>query len=342
MSIEEKSRRLTELNRERKKFFAAQRVEAIRNKPPTKTQRRNQMIQYLKNMEGYSHAQLKDKSFNEVQKLFIFEKHMKWINSFVPIEEDLPSEKVQKEVSSEKKVEGNIKKKSIGRKRAKDKQEQESSKRQRLEDDKEEEVLKKCFELAKEEEIAINAIPLTTNVPVVGFQIHIRVKAKHRDNRPEEDFERVLWGDLRVMFKPNVENEVWRSLQGYKIPEKNIKCREDCWDLKSLSLNLLLLRVNVRAAFKKSIQLVKDFSAASSKVKTASTQLRLLVYISTASTKVTTTQYCWIKTSPSNAIGQAHTSEDHGLSKKAQGNGYFALILLSEEAQRCHNHGLLR
>ncbi|GJR23152.1 hypothetical protein Tco_0971679 [Tanacetum coccineum] len=37
MSIEEKSRRLAELIRERKKFFAAQRAEAIRNKPPTKT-----------------------------------------------------------------------------------------------------------------------------------------------------------------------------------------------------------------------------------------------------------------------------------------------------------------
>ncbi|GKD07975.1 hypothetical protein Tco_1187660 [Tanacetum coccineum] len=90
------------------------------------------MIQYLKNMAGYSHAQLKDKSFDEVQKLF--EKHMKWINSFVPMEEDLPSEKVQKEVSSEKKAEGISRKKSIGRKRAKDKQEQESSKRQRVED----------------------------------------------------------------------------------------------------------------------------------------------------------------------------------------------------------------
>ncbi|GJV26613.1 hypothetical protein Tco_1379308 [Tanacetum coccineum] len=254
MSIEEKSRRLGEFIRERKKFFSAQRAEAIRNKPPTKTQRRNQMIQYLKNMAGYSHAQLKDKSFDEVQKLF--EKHMKWINSFVPMEEDLPSEKVQKEESSEKKAEGSSRKKSIGRKRAKDKQEQESSKRQRVEDDKEEEELKKCFELAKEEEIAINAIPLATKVPVVGFQIHTRgkpgyyeifradgssklyhvfsqllsefdredlvnlwklVKAKHGDNRPEEDFERVLWGDLRVMFEPDVESEVWRSLQGYKV-----------------------------------------------------------------------------------------------------------------------------
>ncbi|GJY91415.1 hypothetical protein Tco_0506611 [Tanacetum coccineum] len=228
MSIEEKSKRLIELIREKKKFFAAQREEAIRNKPPTKTQRRNQMIQYLKNMAGYSHAQLKDKSFDEVQKLF--EKHMKWINSFVPMEEDIPSEK--------------------------DKQEQESSKRQRVEDDKEEEELKKCFELAKEEEIAINAIPLATKVSVVGFQIHTRgnpgyyeifradgssklyhmfsqqlsdfdreelvnlwklVKAKHGDNRPKEDFERVLWGDLRVMFEPDVESEVWRSLQGYKV-----------------------------------------------------------------------------------------------------------------------------
>ncbi|GJZ89046.1 putative ribonuclease H-like domain-containing protein [Tanacetum coccineum] len=135
---------------------------------------------------------------------------MNWINSFVPMEEDLPSEKVQKEESSEKKAEGNSRKKSIGRKRAKDKQEQESSKRQKVEDDKEEEELKKCFELAKEEEIAINAIPLATKVPVV-------VKAKHGDNRPEEDFERVLWGDLRVMFEPDVESELWRSLQGYKV-----------------------------------------------------------------------------------------------------------------------------
>ncbi|GJR13500.1 hypothetical protein Tco_0796152 [Tanacetum coccineum] len=72
------------------------------------------MIQYLTNMAGYSHAQLKDKGFDEVQKLF--EKHMKWINSFVPMEEDLPLEKVQKEVSSENKAEGSSERSSIARK----------------------------------------------------------------------------------------------------------------------------------------------------------------------------------------------------------------------------------
>ncbi|GJV40831.1 hypothetical protein Tco_1419271, partial [Tanacetum coccineum] len=182
------------------------------------------MIQYLKNMAGYSHAQLKDKSFDEVQKLF--EKHMKWINSFVPMEEDLPSEKVQMEESSEKKTEGNSRKKSISWKRAKDKQEQQSSKRQRVEDDKEEEELKKCFKLSKEEEIAINAIPLATKVLVV-------VKAKHGDNRPEEDFERVLWGNLRVMFEPDVESKVWRSLQGYKEEEKEEEKANDDEDVSS-------------------------------------------------------------------------------------------------------------
>ncbi|GJS52123.1 hypothetical protein Tco_0625485 [Tanacetum coccineum] len=212
------------------------------------------MIQYLKNMAGYSHAQLKDKSFDEVQKLF--EKHMKWINSFVPMEEDLPLEKVQKEESSEKKAKGGSRKKLIGRKRAKDKQEQESSKRQRVEDDKEEKELKKCFELAKEEDIAINLIPLATKVPVVGFQIHTRFKAKHGDNMPEEDFKRVLWGDLRVMFEHDVESEVWRSLQGYKrypltpitfTNMLNKKLQADQWnEMVYQLLKLIIQKMNIK------------------------------------------------------------------------------------------------
>ncbi|GJX02366.1 hypothetical protein Tco_0186279 [Tanacetum coccineum] len=43
------------------------------------------------------------------------------------------------------------------------------------------------------------------------------VKAKHGNSRPEEGYERVLWGDLKVMFEPDVESEVWRNLQGHKV-----------------------------------------------------------------------------------------------------------------------------
>ncbi|GJV56230.1 hypothetical protein Tco_1457235 [Tanacetum coccineum] len=42
------------------------------------------------------------------------------------------------------------------------------------------------------------------------------VKEKHENTRPEEGYERVLWGDLKTMFKHHIEDEVWRSLQGKK------------------------------------------------------------------------------------------------------------------------------
>ncbi|GJV19152.1 hypothetical protein Tco_1481042 [Tanacetum coccineum] len=43
------------------------------------------------------------------------------------------------------------------------------------------------------------------------------VKAKHGNTRPEEAYERMLWGDLKVMFEPDVENEISRNLQGYNV-----------------------------------------------------------------------------------------------------------------------------
>ncbi|GJY62552.1 hypothetical protein Tco_0463209 [Tanacetum coccineum] len=43
------------------------------------------------------------------------------------------------------------------------------------------------------------------------------VKAKHDNTMPEEDYERVLWGDLKVMFEHDIKSEVWRNLKGYKV-----------------------------------------------------------------------------------------------------------------------------
>ncbi|GJW17534.1 hypothetical protein Tco_0024970 [Tanacetum coccineum] len=137
----------------------------------------------------------------------------------IEAEKQAKLERIQIErAAQEEKAKGSSRKKSIGRKRAKDKQEQESSKRQRVEDDKEEEELKKCFELAKEEEITINVIPLATKVPVVGFQIHTRGKPGYYEifradgssklyHARGRDFEGVM-GDLRVMLKPDVESKL--------------------------------------------------------------------------------------------------------------------------------------
>nr|GEV55494.1 hypothetical protein [Tanacetum cinerariifolium] len=54
MSIEERSRLLTEFIDQRKKMLAAKRAEEKRNKPPTQAQQRTCMSNYIKNIEGYT------------------------------------------------------------------------------------------------------------------------------------------------------------------------------------------------------------------------------------------------------------------------------------------------
>ncbi|GJZ01868.1 hypothetical protein Tco_0519829 [Tanacetum coccineum] len=117
--------------------------------------------------------------------------------------------------------------------------------------------MKKLMEKVPDDEVEINAIPLVTKSSIIidwkiikegkigHFQIiradgssrryssMIRmlqnieredletlwklVKAKHRNTRLEEAYERVLWGDLKVMFELDVESEVWKNLQGYNV-----------------------------------------------------------------------------------------------------------------------------
>ncbi|GJV04532.1 hypothetical protein Tco_1338101 [Tanacetum coccineum] len=53
-----------------KKDLAQQRSQAIRNKPPTKNQLRNQMITYLKHVGNFKHANLKGRKFEDIQALY--------------------------------------------------------------------------------------------------------------------------------------------------------------------------------------------------------------------------------------------------------------------------------
>ncbi|GKB31706.1 hypothetical protein Tco_0871107 [Tanacetum coccineum] len=82
----------------------------------------------------------------------------------------------------------------------------------KVKDDKEREELKQWFEIFPEEEIAIDVIPLATKPAPIKV-----VKAKHGYTMPEEAYESVLWGDLKVMFEPQIEDAVWRNLQGHSV-----------------------------------------------------------------------------------------------------------------------------
>ncbi|GKC05478.1 hypothetical protein Tco_0997088, partial [Tanacetum coccineum] len=126
LSIKEKLKLFVQLLEKRKKHFAALRAQEKRNKPPTKTQKRNTMSTYLKNMAGYKHTQLKNKSFEEIQMLF--EKEMKRVNTFV----DMDTELVK---GSETRAEGSETRAKGSSKRAGEDLQQESIKKQKVDDD---------------------------------------------------------------------------------------------------------------------------------------------------------------------------------------------------------------
>ncbi|GKB79602.1 hypothetical protein Tco_0946497 [Tanacetum coccineum] len=174
------------------------------------------MCANLKNMEGWKPKDLKNKSFDSIQKLF--DKAMKRVNTFVDIDTDLVKEnKETTELKSLMEV------------------------------------------IPDEEEVAVDAIPLATKPPsIVDYKIHKEwkktyyqiikadgsskmylvfshmlksfdredletlwklVKAKHGSTRQEEGYERVLWGDLKTMFDPHVEDQVWKNESNYRVLE---------------------------------------------------------------------------------------------------------------------------
>nr|GEX35083.1 hypothetical protein [Tanacetum cinerariifolium] len=45
------------------------------------------------------------------------------------------------------------------------------------------------------------------------------VKARYGSTRPMKDLDLLLWGDLKTMFEPHVEDEIWKKQQGYKVLE---------------------------------------------------------------------------------------------------------------------------
>ncbi|GJX01412.1 putative ribonuclease H-like domain-containing protein [Tanacetum coccineum] len=213
-TIEERARLLAEFFERRKKQLAAERAEAIRNKPPTRTQVRNRMITYLKHMGKYTHQQLKHKNFKE-------------------------------QAESTKK-----------RSRA-DSEEESSKKQKLEEDnDAEKEELRDSMDVVPRDDVAIDVESLATKYPIVDWKTHIlnenmmyyqiiRADGNSKNykifNEMLDDFDKqdvidlhrlvnerykttspkgydlLLWGDLKTLFKPNEEDELWKNQQDYNL-----------------------------------------------------------------------------------------------------------------------------
>ncbi|GKB67011.1 hypothetical protein Tco_0928423 [Tanacetum coccineum] len=100
-------------------------------------------------------------------------------------------------------------------------------KRQKVEDDKETAEFKQCLEIILDKkEVTIDAIPLSVKSSKIMLKSFDKedledlwklVKAKCRSTRPVEDYDLLLWGDLKTMFEPHIEDEIWKAQQGYKV-----------------------------------------------------------------------------------------------------------------------------
>ncbi|GJU50642.1 hypothetical protein Tco_1220197 [Tanacetum coccineum] len=207
LSIEEKATLFQQLLKKRRKHFTAKRAEEKINKPPTKAQQRKIMCTYLKNMEGYKLKDLKLKEFASIQEMFdrAFKRQkveddketavLKQLMKIIPNEEEVAMDAIPLVVKSPSIVDWKIYKE--GRKsyyqimRANGKSQMYMLFSQML----------KSFDRGDLDDL------------------YKLVKAKYKSTRLVEELDLLLWGNLKTMFKPHVEDAVWRNQQGYKVLE---------------------------------------------------------------------------------------------------------------------------
>ncbi|GKC73602.1 hypothetical protein Tco_1119485, partial [Tanacetum coccineum] len=277
-TIEERAKFLHDTIAAQRKFLAQQRSEAIRNRPPTKNQLRNQMMTYLKHVGNFKHAELKIKKFEEVQALY--EKIKRSDEDFISIGSaederlikrmnekgvDLSKSEVIKEESKE---EESTRKRKLGtRKKMKSRKRRYIQNTSEDDSDKENDELRLHLTIAPDEEKEVDYEILDRKYPIkewkteclgtkpqadkaehfeeINQNVVIRSNGQKRyfstlmrvlsifdredlnavyqlvmdrfqDEIPE-GFDRVLWGDLMVMFNPDDENEFWNSQQDWNI-----------------------------------------------------------------------------------------------------------------------------
>ncbi|GJW55100.1 hypothetical protein Tco_0099185 [Tanacetum coccineum] len=281
-TIEERAKFLHDTIAAQRKFLAQQRSQAIRNKPPTKNQLRNQMITYLKHVGNFKHANLKSRKFEDIQALYEKIKRLnehfistgsakdeKFIKRMNEKRVELSKREVIKEETKEEvKDEDSTRKRKLGtRKKMKSRKRRYIKHTSEDDTDKENEELRLCLKIATDEDKEADYEILDRKYPIIDWKIeclgtkpqldeaktneeiilnvvtrsngqqrHFSVLTsvlsifdredlnavyqlvmnKYQDEMPE-GFERVLWGDLMVLFNPDEKDEYWSSQHEWKV-----------------------------------------------------------------------------------------------------------------------------
>ncbi|GJV36142.1 hypothetical protein Tco_1408619 [Tanacetum coccineum] len=73
-------------------------------------------------------------------------------------------------------------------------------------------------------------------------ELYKLVKTKYGSTRLVEDMDLLLWGDLKTMFEPHVEDEIWKLQQRYKVLSWKLfdSCGVHCLSLQSGMIYMLV------------------------------------------------------------------------------------------------------
>ncbi|GJZ25919.1 hypothetical protein Tco_0570172 [Tanacetum coccineum] len=225
------AQRMMGLISQRRKLIAEQKAKAQRDKPMTQAQQRQYMATYLKNQGGWKLAQIKKLTDEELKK-----------ESRKRTGEEL-------QIESSKKLKSDTREDvSVPKEKDKESRKYESGTEEDVEAYMEERV-----DEPSSEEFPMSSIPQgPAPAKIVKWQIiktgkrgaYQIIKEDNTDviNKPEEEFERVLWGGLKTMFDPpSEEDAVWSLTHQQKVLSWRYfhSCAVHCLTLEAAHIYML-------------------------------------------------------------------------------------------------------
>ncbi|GJV87381.1 hypothetical protein Tco_1531319 [Tanacetum coccineum] len=238
-TIEERAKFLHDTIAAQRKFLAQQRSEAIRNRPPTKNQLRNQMMTYLKHVGNFKHSELKSKKFEDIQAMY--EKIKRSDEDFIAIgsvedeslikrmnkKDSSKGEEIKQEskeeVKEEDKGEENTRKRKHGtRKKMKSRKrrfKQDTSQDDPSDIEKENDELRLCLTIAPDEDKEVDYEILDKKYPIIDW------KTENLGTKPQfDESKRLEEINLNVVTRSNGHKRYFRLLyltnEELSIPEQ--------------------------------------------------------------------------------------------------------------------------
>ncbi|GKE20823.1 hypothetical protein Tco_1432335 [Tanacetum coccineum] len=196
---------------------------------------RNLMMTYLKNMGGYKHNQLKGKTYEEIHRFY--ERQQKRDQDFIPMDSEKEAQKSSKRlkrVAESYTIQKSPKKPKV-MKYAKDATEEEAAE----------------YEKEKEELRADGSSSFHGDIHAFFRRLDrqnlndlYRLVQERFQDHPLEGHDLLLLGDLRMIFDPNEEDELWMNQLDWKL--LRWKLYENCgvhtlfMDGKPMKINMLV------------------------------------------------------------------------------------------------------